>query len=320
MALIGGLAIVIGLINSIIGVSSDWTPRIVTLIFAIALIVLSLIFGRSKSSVRIMIWAWVVVTTLFVAKLAFDAASSDSELNLTYPIVLNVLAPTLTMMWSASLVSVIFNAILFVFAAFQFDSQEAIPATVAVITVASVGLVLLQIRMTWADKLTREKLRTQQLATTDATTGVLSREGALLLMPSIVSVIERTEEKMYVFLVDILNMNRLNAEYGFSYGDSVVGAVSRAVKSTMPSGDLLARWNGDCFLVFGTGTQPSSAEFAGQIDQAILNTGITLGKRPVKVSIGTASGMARDSEVSDLIIEATADLERQTESLGKTHL
>jgi diguanylate cyclase (GGDEF)-like protein len=138
-------------------------------------------------------------------------------------------------------------------------------------------------------------MKSNLLASTDPLTGLLTRNGLLALASSLSAAVERTGGNVYVSLVDINDLARANADYGMAYGDSVVTSVGRAITASVPEGDLIARWDGDCFLVLGIGDRPDAS-------------GVTLGKVPVTVSVGSASGNPSSTTIDALVTASAAEL------------
>lgn len=310
LALVGGVIVVVAVLNSVFNPEGLWVSRLVSVLIAVTMFVLALVFGRSRVPAVAMIWTWTILTTAFAVKLALDGVLTGNDVNLTYAIIVLVLSPTLTMRWGPAILIVLVDGAAFVMAAVAIGSANALPATMAAVAAAGAGLVMLQLRLDWADRLTGEQLRSERLTTTDPLTGALSREGILLLAPSMASAAESAGGEVYACLVDVDDLGTANADYGLAYGDAVLAAVARAVSASAPRGALVARWSSDSFLVLGAGTPPDRAAFQAGIGTGIAQSGVTLGKKPITVTAGIASGPARDSSVDALIERATASMAR----------
>lgn len=86
------------------------------------------------------------------------------------------------------------------------------------------------------------------------------------------------------------------------------GVVAQAVKEIVPRGDLVARWEGDCFLAVGPGPAPTAEEMTAAVEGVVRDRGIALGKRPVAVATGSISMSAADATLEVLANGARASL------------
>ena len=79
------------------------------------------------------------------------------------------------------------------------------------------------------------------------------------------------------------------------------------VASHVRTGDLVARWGGDEFLVAGLGHKPDAQTLAKWIEDAVQRTGINLGRWPTTVKVGTAAGDPREATFDGLVALAIAE-------------
>lgn len=124
-----------------------------------------------------------------------------------------------------------------------------------------------------------------------------------------------------VFLVDIDHFKEVNDRWGHAAGDSVLVAISRALKSAIRADDFIVRWGGEEFLVILNNTNPDYLDtFARRALQAVSSLSIQLSPEKAitrTCSIGYAqfpfSGQAPDS----LSLEQTIMLSDQAMYLAK---
>lgn len=304
----GILVLGVTFINAFFTPDGSLLSRAAAAAIGIAMLVLALAFSRQSVPPMVMVWTWSVIFSLLVLKLCWDAAATSNTVFLTYAVVSMIIAPVVSMAWAPSIVTGLINLTGVTAGGLVLETIDTprwfLAATAALIS----GFVLLYIRIASTDSLSLEQLKSNVLASTDPLTGLLARNGLLTLAPSLSAAVERTGGEVHVSLIDINQLARVNADYGIAYGDTVVAAVGRAVKASVPPGDLVSRWDGDCFLVLGIGLAVNAPEFKARIDEAIALTGITVGKTPVTVSVGSAAGDPSTSTMDDLVTASAAAL------------
>lgn len=110
-----------------------------------------------------------------------------------------------------------------------------------------------------------------------------------------------------VLLIDIDDFKGINDTYGHLAGNKVLTMVSRAIRSSIRSGDIGARWGGEEFGVILTGAGIAEArEVAERIRRAVeASEAIHEGKSiRATVSIGVAATDRKDMEPETLVKQA----------------
>ncbi len=306
--LTGGLVLAVTFINGIFSADGSLVSRAFAFVVGITMLVLALTFGRLSTPPVVMVWIWSTVASLLVLKLCWDAVETANPVALTYAVVAMIISPAISMSWVPSITTGLINLISITVAGLVLETIDTPRWFLAATAALVASFVLLQIRINSTDSLSLEQLKSNVLASTDPLTGLLARNGLLTLAPSLSAAVERTGGQVYVSLIDIKQLARANADYGMDYGDSVIAAVGRAVTASVPAGDLVSRWDGDCFLVLGIGAAMNAQSFESRIDEAITLTGVTLGKTPITVKVGSAAGDPSTSTIDDLVSASASAL------------
>ncbi len=103
------------------------------------------------------------------------------------------------------------------------------------------GLSVLYYRRQLEDAL----LQVEDLATTDALTGLINRRGLLERTPLLFAEAVRADRWIAVLMADVDHFKRVNDELGHLAGDGVLRAISRIVETSMRSTDVVARFGGE---------------------------------------------------------------------------
>jgi diguanylate cyclase (GGDEF)-like protein len=150
------------------------------------------------------------------------------------------------------------------------DGAEAWLASGVVVAAASGCAVLLRQLRLQADEIaegTRRSLAEQSVR--DPITGVANRQGLLLVARPMMDLARRQGEAIHCVIVDVdarrgITESRGSAS-GTSTGDDLLGAVAEALRSATRTTDVIARWDGDEFVVLGPGTGTSPLEMERRI-------------------------------------------------------
>lgn len=233
-----------------------------------AYLILASVTGRRHFRAITVMWTWAIANTV-VAMTAFTPVTLARRPGLI----------------SAA---VMFAAL--VYASFRAEGIQDLRLIAAGLSALLVSGALLRRRLVGIDALADERARSSALATTDLLTGTLTRDGLLTLVPPIAGTADRSEQHVGVIHVD---------------GDDVIKAVATAIEQSVRLGDLVARWDGDRFVVLGVGDRPDAAALKARIEESVRLTGPNLGKWPMTVSVGTAAGSPSDPTFEALLARAT---------------
>jgi diguanylate cyclase (GGDEF)-like protein/PAS domain S-box-containing protein len=103
--------------------------------------------------------------------------------------------------------------------------------------------------------------RLEQLARTDALTGLANRRTLEELFPREIATANRTGQPLTLAFIDLDHFKRFNDTYGHSAGDGLLRAVAAAWPARLRETDLLARWGGEefCLLLPGCTAEGAAA-------------------------------------------------------------
>lgn len=282
--------------------------RIPELLVGLAFLGLANLLGHRHLRGRTMMWIWVAACTAVVILLAMEAVKLASISPLAYSLILLTALPAATLAWRQTLVAGVVMLSFVIGADLAVAGAEGVRLMVASVMALLVGAVLLQLRLSAIEALSDERVRSAALASTDPLTGQLTRQGLLTLLPGLAANAQRLDRTVNVMYFDIDSLEKANDDYGIQYGDAVLRAVATAIRDCVRAGDLVSRWSGDEFLVAGIGLKPEPRAFSNRIGAAVAATGVSLGKWPITVSVGTAAGDPVVTTFDHLVAAAAAEM------------
>jgi diguanylate cyclase (GGDEF)-like protein len=147
----------------------------------------------------------------------------------------------------------------------------------------------------------------EQLAVTDALTGVLNRRALFNMMRREMAREQRHHLMLAVLVFDIDHFKAVNDRYGHLAGDAVLQRVAEVTRRVIRHWDAIARYGGEEFVVVATETDRASAlELAERVRRALRSTDIALDQGVLRVtaSVGVAMLHPDDTEPEQLIRRA----------------
>ena len=304
MALVGALTAAVGMLYLLLYYADEGPAMLVGPAYGLILIVLSLVLARTRPRPRLAVWMWTLLMLGFIAETSWRASVLDSAVPLAFTVVALGFTAPITLSWPAGIFAAVAGAVPIIAAGAEVSIVDTLSWTLAAISAALSSLVLLYLRIVSLDQIAEEQDRANALASTDPRTGTFSRTGLIALAPSIADAAERSGDEVSVVTCAVTDLSRINAEYGFEYGGDVLGATARALRASLPPRALVARWSGDEFLAVMTGDAPTPEALRREIIANLDLTGIALGKRPLTVAVGTATGNPATTTLEALVAEA----------------
>jgi diguanylate cyclase (GGDEF)-like protein len=167
--------------------------------------------------------------------------------------------------------------------------------------ISAIGLILVAVFRLWKEL--------EQAASTDSLTGLFNRRGFYGALENILALEARKKRNYAVAVVDIDYFKAVNDYYGHEGGDRVLVDLARCLKEKSRSQDIIARFGGEEFIIFGYEETPSTlANLAERLRSSVLDMEVVYRDERIRftLSIGIASSMETDPPEIDSVI-ARAD-------------
>ena len=159
-----------------------------------------------------------------------------------------------------------------------------------------------------------EKLAAERMAGIDLLTNLNNRRSFYKFVQPIWAMSLRSKSNTSVIMLDIDHFKLLNDNYGHALGDRVLMQLSETLQKEARSGDILARWGGEEFLVFLPETRLTDAvAIAERMRKKIATIQIATDKEEklsFTASLGVASTLDGNVSLDELISQADQQLYR----------
>ena len=165
----------------------------------------------------------------------------------------------------------------------------------AVVVMAAVALILF---FYWfvgriGERMARNELQLQQMATQDGLTGLFNRREFNLMLEESIARQTRYKRPISLLMIDIDYFKRVNDTYGHQAGDTVLVELGKRLTSQARAIDRVCRYGGEEFVVLLPETDAAGASiFAQRLCEVMADEPWDLGndtKISITVSIGVAS-------------------------------
>jgi diguanylate cyclase (GGDEF)-like protein len=277
----------------------------------LALVVLSFAVRSPRFPASAVSPVFALVVVALTASLAYQASVFHWPVDLGYVIVvMSVFGPVVLDALSFAVGMPVLLAI-YVVGTHDVVGERWVDWAFVGVAAAVASGALLRMRLTALDAQADAARAVEEMATTDALTGVLNRRGLDLVLPRVLSSSARFDSTVYVCFVDVDGLKSANDTYGHDFGDQVLQNVARALEGSIRVGDVLARWGGDEFVIVGLGTATSCELIESRIREHVRDCGIDPAKWPGVVSTGCAGGAADPDSIAALISRADQDMYRR---------
>lgn len=142
-----------------------------------------------------------------------------------------------------------------------------------------------------AIRLAEHKRRLELMSTRDGMTGVFNRRHWETLLRNEFETCRRSHRQTTILLIDIDHFKNINDTWGHDVGDEAIIAITRQLKMTLRSGDVIGRFGGDEFAVIMSGTPTENAIAAmSRVHERLTKMPLTgAPTERLRISVGVAS-------------------------------
>jgi diguanylate cyclase (GGDEF)-like protein len=154
-----------------------------------------------------------------------------------------------------------------------------------------------------------DKRKVSELGVTDPLTGLPNRRGLMTQLEGMDMTPQEFGKRVRLVDVDLVNLNRVNYEYGQPVGDAVLQDLANLLRTNVPPDSVVGRLGGDEFLVVVPQASQSEAEALAQtLREAISNYRLSLGERgevaALKANVSVAAYMPDQASLHETVISA----------------
>lgn len=154
------------------------------------------------------------------------------------------------------------------------------------------------------DELRFQVHKKQQLAMTDALTGVYNRAAYEDRIEQEISRFHRNSAPLAIVVIDCDKFKHINDNFGHKAGDMVLKKVAEVMKSRARSSDFLARYGGDEFVVLLPDTGEDGAKiFVESVRQRVANAGFHNRGKPLEITISSGLTVVKEADTAETAFE-----------------
>ena len=153
------------------------------------------------------------------------------------------------------------------------------------------------------DRLNESLARVEQMAATDALTGVANRRHFFQLAERELYRTQRTQTPVALLVIDIDNFKEINDTYGHAAGDAALCHLVAVCQLSLRRTDIIARFGGDEFIILLPECDPPTAlHTAERLRHSIYATPVPEKEQAfqIEVTIGVATSMGGNYPNEDI--------------------
>jgi diguanylate cyclase (GGDEF)-like protein len=139
------------------------------------------------------------------------------------------------------------------------------------------------------------------LSEKDVLTKIYNRRYVIHTFPKLSGLVDRKDEKLSLFFIDVDNFKTINDTYGHEMGDKVLQHLSNLLLRNTRESDIVARWAGDEFLIITPYTDEKGKDIMiKRINKELNNSSKEL-SIDISASIGTSKYPNDAKTLDDLL-------------------
>ncbi len=155
----------------------------------------------------------------------------------------------------------------------------------------------------------------------DALTGLPNRRCSDSHILSRLAELKRDGLGFGLILADVDNFKRFNDEHGHECGDEVLKVVASSLAHACRSGDFVARWGGEEFIVItAEATPPRLRSVAERLRMVVEHSWIERDGPPLHVTISCGATIARPEDDEHTLFRRVDELLYESKSAGRNHV
>lgn len=213
----------------------------------------------------------------------------------------------ITLMWRPFLISAALMASWTTYVLIVTDEENGPGWAVTMFTALAVSGVVLYGRQRGALALAEANKQIEEMATSDALTGLLNRHGLEQAFPQLDAVADRHSESVFAVFFDITGLKQVNDVHGHAAGDLVISRCADALRHTFRESDAICRWGGDEFVVVGIGPEPDPEVIERRVLSGMNTDGLD-GVWTPSVWAGSAQAVGHPLSLRGLIESADEEM------------
>jgi diguanylate cyclase (GGDEF)-like protein len=154
-------------------------------------------------------------------------------------------------------------------------------------------------------ELARQADALEQLASTDAMTGLNNRRHFLVLAESEWARFQRYGRPLALLMIDIDLFKSINDSHGHAVGDLVIKSVANVLQTQKRSSDIAGRLGGEEFaLILPEATADSAVAAGERLRRLVADEVITVGDRRIAVTISVGASICGMGGIEELLTQA----------------
>jgi diguanylate cyclase (GGDEF)-like protein len=150
------------------------------------------------------------------------------------------------------------------------DSSVYTQLAILMVAATAVSVLLHHWRTQAITELVEARAAAAQAEVRDPLTGVANISGLTLLGGQVLEAAKRHGDAVHCLVLDIDGLGVVNQALGRLVGDDVLVGVADSLIGATRSGDVVARWGGDEFVVIGAGAGPSALEVERRVRAGLV--------------------------------------------------
>ena len=283
------------------------------------------------ASVSVLLWLWsatrashttqglahVALALIAVSSIAWFSGSAVSWMLAMYGLPIAAASIAFARWWATLLAALVAVGSAYLLGAFTAGleprSTDFAIRLLAQLLPSAVVAVILAIEI---DRGRHAARRIQDLATTDALTGVLNIRAFESALQQAHGYAERRGASYSILMIDVDNLSQINESAGHEAGSLVLNAVAAAIVRSVRRSDVVARFGGDEFIVLCTHAAPeTAAAIAQRIRNNVYASTVSAGHRLIRanVSVGVVNYPEDRPHPKDLLMLASHRMQQDRE-------